>query len=187
MAFCSWTRIKILVATTASPPVSFLPSSRLRALWVIGTSYGRTPGQHRRGEFGLQAEPVLGDRQFAEQGVDSRFRQLYRSLIQVLTTRSRRRVFTWLPMRNTNECAVDAPNSRIPHGGEFAPSYGASGVWRRRVSPAVALTPVPGPARWPRGHDLARSGRLVALHLCPPGSARAGEPVTWHCGRVLGR
>jgi hypothetical protein len=48
-------------------------------------------------------------------GAGISFRQLCRSLIQVLNSAFAVKVFTRLPMTNQNECAVEAPKVRTPY------------------------------------------------------------------------
>jgi hypothetical protein len=92
--------------------VSFLPSSRLRAMNLIGTSRGGPRGQHQRGELVLRPNRFSVTGSSRNKAVGSSFGQVCKSLIQVLNNAFAVKVFARLPMANQNERAVDAPNLR---------------------------------------------------------------------------
>jgi len=67
-------------------------------------------------------------------GAGISFRQLCRSLIQVLNSALAVKVFTRLPMTNQNEWAVEAPNLRTPYTTSASPRD--TGASRPRMSSA---------------------------------------------------
>ena len=82
---------------------------------MIGTSYGRTPRASSRAVSSVSRPNRLSvSGSSANRLAGSSFRQVCRSLIQVLNSALAVKVFTRLPMTNQNEWAVEAPNLRTP-------------------------------------------------------------------------